>query len=67
MSKGFDYAPVSSENIEAIAFRTIASYVHDTYDNVGISNVTPDEAFFIATVRATEEMISALGENADLT
>lgn len=47
----------SAMEVKAGAFDIIAKYVHETYDDVDVSNVTPDEAFFCAVVKTTEQLL----------
>ena len=49
----------SAMEVKAGAFDIIAKYVHETYDDMDVSNVTPDEAFFCAVVKTTEQLLDA--------
>ena len=49
----------SAMEVKAGAFDIIAKYVHETYDAVDVSNVTPDEAFFCAVVKTTEQLLDS--------
>ena len=49
----------SAMEVKAGAFDIIAKYVHETYDDVDVSNVTPDEAFFVTVVKTTEQLLDA--------
>lgn len=49
----------SAMEVKAGAFDIIAKYVHENYDELEISNVTSDEAFFIAVVTTTEDLLDA--------
>ena len=56
MNKEFTFG-ASSQEIKAAAFDIIAKHVHDTYGCIGISNITPDEAFFVTVVSTTEDLL----------
>lgn len=47
----------SAMEVKAGAFDIIAKYIHENYDELEISNVTSDEAFFIAMVTTTEDLL----------
>ena len=49
----------SAMEVKAGAFDIIANYIHENYDELGSSSVTPDEAFFIAVVTTTEGLLDA--------
>jgi hypothetical protein len=58
MNKEFIFG-ASSQEIKAEAFDIIAKFVHEQYDSIGISNITPDEAFFVTVVTTTEDFLGA--------
>lgn len=54
-----DTINTNATEIKAAAFDIIAKYIHENYDELEISNVTSDEAFFIAMVTTTEDLLDA--------
>ena len=55
-----DFEFESSEaEVKAGAFDVIANYIHGNYDKLEISSVTPDEAFFCAVVKTTEQLLAS--------
>ena len=57
MSKSNFEFESSAMEVKAGAFDIIAKYIHENYDELEISNVTSDEAFFIAMVTTTEDLL----------
>ena len=55
-----DTINTNATEIKAAAFDIIAGYIHENYDELGISNITSDEAFFVTAVTTTEDLIDAL-------
>lgn len=49
----------SAMEVKAGAFDIIANYIHENYDELGSSSVTPDEAFFCAVVKTTEQLLTS--------
>ena len=49
----------SAMEVKASAFDIIAKYIHETYGGMPISNITPDEAFFVTVVTTTEDLLDA--------
>lgn len=58
MSSEFNFK-TSAQEVKAGAFDVIANYIHGNYDKLEISNVTPDEAFFCAVVKTTEQLLAS--------
>ena len=42
------------------AFDTIANFITETYGNMSVSNVAPEEAFIIGVIRMANRMVSSI-------
>ena len=45
---------------KALAFNVISAFIEETYGDMSVSNVTPEEAFLIGVIRMTDAVISNL-------
>lgn len=54
------------EKIQAEAFRSIASFVHETYDGMRPKDISGEEGYILGIVNSTESLVDALIKKEEL-
>lgn len=63
--KSNKFVSTYTAEIEAAAFRTIAQFVHETYDQFEGKDITGDEGKLVGIVMATESLLDSLNKEED--
>ena len=54
-----------TEQIQAAAFRSIALFVHETYDGMLTKDISGEEGYILGIVNATESLVAAMKKESE--